>query len=55
MRLVRCDDCGEMVPADQFHIHGIQCIECARAQEEDTIRGDEGHFTISGEERDDGS
>lgn len=47
MKFVKCDDCGDMVAADQFYIAGIQCIECAKAQELDAIRGDEGHFTIT--------
>ncbi len=46
MKLEKCDDCGKMVPADQFHIADVQCIECAKAQELDAIRGDEGYFTI---------
>lgn len=46
MKFVKCDDCGDMVAADQFHIAGVQCIECAKAQELDAIRGDEGRFTI---------
>lgn len=46
MKLIRCDDCGDMVAEDQFYIAGEQCIECAKAQEEDAIRGDEGHFTL---------
>lgn len=39
MGLVKCNDCGEMVPEDQFYIAGEQCLKCAEEQEYDAIHG----------------